>query len=245
MHRGAVTERGYRKRVAVVFGVCGLLSGLTYVTIQLQHRGTFFRDSREGGGSQVLWWAGIIFFLGLAAGTWICHQLNWIQIRASVFRLTGSAITIILSAFFAVNSGVLFGFAMAALTAQPSNPAGMIPPAHPEIFYGFPLVMGLVFGLTVEALLVSLALYILTETVNYRAFGALVIGSLVLVLLAVLLNPKVLDMLRLSSAGKNTDDIFGLTFATLYLAGCTYYAWCAGYWMTKNRVPQDFPFDRA
>ena len=229
-----------------VFGVCGLASGLAYVTVQLQHRGTFFRDSREGrGGSLVLWWAGIIFFLGLGAGTWICHQLDWIEIRASIFRLTGSAITIILSVFVAVNSGVLFAVAMTALTGQPGNPAGMISPAYPEMFYGFTLVMGLVFGLTVEALLLSLARYILTETIKHHAFVALVIGSLVLVSLAVLLNPRLLDMLRLSSAGKNTDDIFGLAFAAVYLAGCTYYAWCAGYWMAKNRVPQDFPFDRA
>ena len=221
-------------RVALVFGFGGLASGINYVILTSSSLGRFFIPPQPLPHLPLfLLWPGGLFLVAMGLSLAICQNLRWINIRVSWGRFIAASLLLVLASFCGALAGLLSGLATAVLLAEPvlMRAGRLVRPPHSAIHEAIPVVAGLLFGLLVSAMLISLAAFAVTEELDVTAWRWMLLCVAVIVAATFAAHPAFFGIAGSVGARENYLDVFENTVLSLHLWGYTLYGACAGYWL--------------
>jgi hypothetical protein len=214
-----------RACVALVFGLGGLISGLTLAfAVFILQSGIAAADGKPGFLiapalelflTFFIWdLTGVLFLLILTAAFILCRSLGWLDFKPVLSRFLAAAILIILAPWWGILAAFFGDF-------LPRPASGTAPIAF----------CMMAVGIFVAVLLLSFALYVLTNVWDYRTWRAMMLFALVLVAATIALCS---ELFRLPS-GEASDYVVlrGLSF--LHIAGQTLFGACSGYWLARSQ----------
>jgi hypothetical protein len=215
-----------RACVALVFGLGGLISGLTVAFAMFSLRsGVAAADGKPGFliapalalflGLFVGDFTGVLFLLVMIAAFAICRSVGWLDFNPVRNRFLVAAILVILGPWW----GILTFLSAKDLIGPGFGYAGLV-------------VVCQVVGIFVVVFLLSLALYVLTSVWDYGAWGAMIIVATSLVAATAALYPEFFER---PPGGAANDYIGEHVFLLFHIAGQTLFGACAGYWLARSQ----------
>lgn len=228
--RSDLIQTARNLREALVFGFGGLASSLIFSCLVSFHLLSVSPLSRV---PFYLLWPGLFFLAALSASFAICRKMQWISIKVSSERFLIAAMLVISTSFCAMYAGLFGGVATALLLASPTTTGRGTSTAHTSIWTVLPVVFGLIYGVLVAALLICLALYILTKKLDRKIWIPMMLFGLVLAAATIVIHPGLFGTSR-SLTNRGLSDVFEQTVLSLHVWGQTFYGACAGYWLARS-----------
>jgi hypothetical protein len=236
--RSNLTKGKKTTRAAFVFGFGGLVSGIIYQILASSSLGRLFFPVQPLSRLPLfLFWPGSFFLIAMGLSLIICQNLRWINVRLSWGRFVAAALLLVITSFCAALAGLFSGFATAALEAGPILMRGdrLVRPAHPMLYDAIPVAIGLLFGLLVGAMLVSLAAYALTQSLNVKAWRSMLVCVVVIAAATIAAYPAFFGIARPVGARQSYLNVFKQVILSLHMWGYMSYGACCGYWLAAGQ----------
>lgn len=133
---------------------------------------------------------------------------------------------------------VLTGVATAALMAQPIiiKSGRTVAPVYSGFHDALPIIAGLAGGLLMATILISAALYTLTQTLDLTAFALLGLCGLALLVTTIVGHPAFFGFIKPQSDGQANIITLSQTIISLHIWGYGLYGVCIGFWLARRTV---------
>lgn len=220
------------QRVSIVFGLSGLLCGLIFVSI-VSSQYTFFPAS--------LRFTGLPLFLlgpfGLGVSFSICQKLGWTNVRPSLARLVTAFMLATSASVCADLVPIPAGLVTALLMAAPVTvKSKRVPVQHLGFHQVFPIVVAFGSGILIAAILLWLAVSVLTCNFSGAAWKVFLLCALGLFIGTMILQPGIFGFFGLSKPilGERYDRLAEQTFLVLHVFGYLVFGACVGYFLVEQ-----------